>query len=244
MGKYLPIGTVCSLTSTNRKYVIMGYFSLEYKTSIKMYDYIGVPYPEGLLLRNKSVSFNHEDISDIEFLGFSDENFKKFNEVLLNQSREVEYTNAEKELFENFKFDANGVVVYEYDYVEDEERFKLSPSLSKEISANPFNKKYNLNNRDNDSEENEWTVFKEYKFDEDGNLISEKDIDNSVNESSFATNGNVVSDEIVGDDFQKDTNSDEKIYVDEDIVFVKNNVYSQLMFDKEGNVLIAETKEN
>ena len=32
----------------------------------------------------------------------------------------------------------------------------------------------------------------------------------------------------------------EKIYMEEDIYFVKNNVYNQLLFDKDGKVLIAE----
>ena len=37
---------------------------------------------------------------------------------------------------------------------------------------------------------------------------------------------------------------EEKVYIDEDMFFVKNKSYDQLLFDKEGKVLIAEEKKD
>jgi len=45
-------------------------------------------------------------------------------------------------------------------------------------------------------------------------------------------------------DYYNVEDSTEKLYMDEDIFFVKNNVYNQLLFDKQGKVLIAEEKNN
>ena len=50
--KYLPIGTVCTLKGNNKKVMVIGFFSVEYNGNIKMYDYQGCSYPEGILLKN------------------------------------------------------------------------------------------------------------------------------------------------------------------------------------------------
>ncbi len=81
--KYLPIGTVCTLKNGNRKIMIISYFSLEYNGNVKMYDYKGCVYPEGLLLPAQTVSFNHEDIATINFFGYQDVSYQIFNNTLI-----------------------------------------------------------------------------------------------------------------------------------------------------------------
>ena len=55
--KYLPIGTVCTVKNNLKKYMIVGYYSIEYLKNMKIYDYIAYPYPEGLLLSDKTLFF-------------------------------------------------------------------------------------------------------------------------------------------------------------------------------------------
>lgn len=38
----------------------------------KTYDYMGCPYPEGVLSSESMFLFNHADVADIKFLGFDD----------------------------------------------------------------------------------------------------------------------------------------------------------------------------
>ena len=58
--KYLPIGSIVTVKDINKKLMIIGYYSLEYKNSVKLYDYVGCSYPEGMLLKNNTFSFNDE----------------------------------------------------------------------------------------------------------------------------------------------------------------------------------------
>lgn len=65
----LPIGSVVSLEGAEKKLMVMGVFPTE-GDSGKMYDYIGVPYPEGFLNDETMFLFMHKDVKTIEFLGF------------------------------------------------------------------------------------------------------------------------------------------------------------------------------
>ena len=74
LNKYLPIGSIVELKNNDKKFMITGYFSLECDDLIKIYDYVGCLYPEGLLLKNNNYSFNHEEIVKVIFNGYvSDE---------------------------------------------------------------------------------------------------------------------------------------------------------------------------
>lgn len=48
----------------------------------QIYDYIGVPYPEGYISRELTYVFNHQDIDQIYFTGFVNEEEHEFLEVL------------------------------------------------------------------------------------------------------------------------------------------------------------------
>ena len=64
--KYLPIGTIVKLKSIDRLIMIIGYYSMEYQNSVKIFDYVGCSYPEGMLIKNNSYSFNHSDIEKMK----------------------------------------------------------------------------------------------------------------------------------------------------------------------------------
>lgn len=62
---YLPIGSVIKCKDNN-KYIILGRFI---KNEGKMFDYMCVKHPYGLLLGEKMNFFNDEDVLNCIFLG-------------------------------------------------------------------------------------------------------------------------------------------------------------------------------
>ena len=174
MDRYLPVGTVCTINNTNRKYVIIGYFSLEYGSNIKLYDYIGLPYPEGFLMKNKINSFNHSEITNIEHLGLVNEDFENFNNILCDSSIEAEENKESESLFSNFTFDENGVVVYEYKSSKPNESKIITENYNvlngeEKLVENPFNKIEDYATDMNIVEDSEqWDIFKKIEFDENG----------------------------------------------------------------------------
>ena len=48
----------------------------------KMFDYIGVPYPEGYIDQAYTYVFNHTDITEVVFKGYENEEEDQFQEVL------------------------------------------------------------------------------------------------------------------------------------------------------------------
>ncbi len=79
----LPIGTIVLLKNGLKRIMIIGYIptELEIKDS-KIYDYSGVPYPEGLVDSRRILLFNHEQIDKIFYHGYKDEEHKTFIEKI------------------------------------------------------------------------------------------------------------------------------------------------------------------
>ena len=70
MKDLLPIGSVVLLKDATKKLVIIGILQVNPSES-KTYDYLGVPYPEGYIGSNNNFLFNHSDINDIIFNGYT-----------------------------------------------------------------------------------------------------------------------------------------------------------------------------
>lgn len=68
----LPIGTVVLLQDAQKKLMIYGIGQTDAENDID-YDYIGVLYPEGNMGDGSQFLFNHEDIAEIIFKGYEDE---------------------------------------------------------------------------------------------------------------------------------------------------------------------------
>ena len=90
--KFLPIGTVVMLKEGKKRIMITGFVSTAIENNNKIiYDYSGCIYPEGLLSSNQVCLFNHEQIQEIFFKGFVDEEeieFKKnLNELVSSLSK-------------------------------------------------------------------------------------------------------------------------------------------------------------
>ncbi len=80
--KYLPIGTVVLLKEATKRIMIMGFCCVDQEKSDKVYDYCGVIYPEGYLVANQFLMFNHDQIDKIFYLGLDDEENKEFHNDL------------------------------------------------------------------------------------------------------------------------------------------------------------------
>ena len=210
--KYLPIGTVCSIKGKNKKIMITGFYGVEFNGNFKINDYLGCVYPEGLLLPNSTCFFNHSDIEEILFMGFVNDDQRKFKNILnkltgndeSNDSVKDEWSLASSESYSKLLFDENGVVVLAEPVNENKKTSKINFDengfvISEEINdiKNPFYKDYNETVAKKQTE-NFNTILTKYEFDEDGFVIQEQsnfDVkkQDALNKIEFDEDGFVVS---------------------------------------------------
>lgn len=84
----LPIGSVVLLNEVEKKLMIIGILQ---RNGEEVFDYVGCPYPEGLLDSENLFLFNHKDIAEISYLGFDNierQIFIKKLETELNKNEE------------------------------------------------------------------------------------------------------------------------------------------------------------
>lgn len=78
----LPIGSIVLLKGGEKRLMICGILQSEASEDAKNYDYLGTLYPEGHIGEGFQYLFNHEDISEIVFRGYEDEERDAFLEKL------------------------------------------------------------------------------------------------------------------------------------------------------------------
>lgn len=175
---FLPIGTICTIRGNNEKVMIIGYYSIEYTNVVKMHDYIGCVYPEGLLKKNNLCSFDNRDITDVIYKGYLSDEYDRLNDVLSRRSPEKKENTKS---FSNIVFDENGVVVFAVptSSKQDTEEEKINfGSVKKDMNnvKNPFLTS-DVKNEGNeikkfDDNVDKWPIFTDIKFDKDGVVIS------------------------------------------------------------------------
>jgi len=104
----LPVGTVVKLKEVEKRVIIMGVLQQTREgDEIKVFDYIGVPYPEGYLNAQSTVLFQQTDIETVFCIGYSDIERQTF--IAEMRERLSEEENSEKpESSENSEnFDKN-----------------------------------------------------------------------------------------------------------------------------------------
>ncbi|MDR1605194.1 MAG: DUF4176 domain-containing protein [Gracilibacteraceae bacterium] len=69
----LPIGSVVTLEGGKKRLMIFGVKQTDDAAPDVEYDYIGVIYPEGNVGKELQYLFNHENIAEVAFRGFEDE---------------------------------------------------------------------------------------------------------------------------------------------------------------------------
>ena len=251
--KYLPIGSVCTLKGKNKKIMITGYYSVEFNGNLRIKDYCGCVYPEGMLLPEQNCIFNHSDIESIDFVGYKNETFQTFKN-LLNRLTGEETTQVEQaaqfhkendmfltsnSTYSKLLFDENGVVmiadrVIEEKNSDENKKWKdiqfnedgtVIKAEKREEVKNPFYKDFSLENKEENekTEDNNWNIFNKIEFDENGVVV-----DTQVKEQEKSTLNKIEFDEngIV-------------ISVNGQTLVEENNDYTQYKFDENG-VLVAD----
>lgn len=73
----LPVGSVVRLRDARKCLMIFGVCQTNNGDG-KLYDYIGVLWPEGNIGNEAQILFNHEDIEEIIFSGFNNDERMEF----------------------------------------------------------------------------------------------------------------------------------------------------------------------
>jgi hypothetical protein len=81
MKEYLPIGSIVLLENGEKKIMIYGRKQQAVATN-EEYDYVACLYPEGNINEDFTYLFNHSDIREVIFTGFTDEDENTFLEQL------------------------------------------------------------------------------------------------------------------------------------------------------------------
>ena len=79
--KFLPIGSVVILNSSDKEFMICGFLMKNEKD--ELFDYSACLYPEGLVGSDQIIMFNHDRIRKIVNLGYSNDNDKLFRKKLI-----------------------------------------------------------------------------------------------------------------------------------------------------------------
>ena len=235
--KYLPIGSVCTLKGKNRKMMITGYYSVEFNGNLKIKDYLGCIYPEGMLLPDQTASFNHKDIEKIDFLGYKNKEFETFmnmfdkltgnekdrqkSEYKVPKSDDMILTSSNS--YSKLLFDENGVVMIAEPVAQepkskdlikfDKDGYVISVDAEKDVE-NPFYKEYQNTLNDKNTKSDNWNIFNKIEFDENGVVISVGEKEEPSEQYKFDENGILIS--VDNNNEVKDSTSDETYEFDTD----------------------------
>ncbi len=80
----LPVGSIVLLKDGQKRLMIAGIMQNDAGGTGENFDYLGVLYPEGHIGEGFQYLFNHEDINEIIFRGFEDEERAEFLKKLTN----------------------------------------------------------------------------------------------------------------------------------------------------------------
>ena len=207
MSKFLPIGSVCKVKTTDKDIMIIGYYSTRFNGNLKIRDYIGCVYPEGLLNLSQICGFNHNDIEKVLFKGYENEKYKKFN-VLLGKALGVDIQSAgefhkENDMFltksdgySKLLFDENGVVMISETAKKEEKPTGTNYEFDENGNVTSIDNKSNLENpfiKTTESHEEKKTNFSDIVSKDKADTKDTIDEKNSLNEIKFDENGIVIS---------------------------------------------------
>ena len=93
--EFLPIGSVCLLKGAKKKVMITGFCVKGNETGDRVFDYLACVYPEGVISSDQNLLFDHEQIDQIFFKGFVNEEETQFKEKLNDALEKVALENIE-----------------------------------------------------------------------------------------------------------------------------------------------------
>lgn len=74
---YLPVGSIVLLKGATQNVIIIGFAPIEHGQT-KVWDYLGAPYPIGVISSDKNLLFDNEQIDKVIAKGYSDDTEKLF----------------------------------------------------------------------------------------------------------------------------------------------------------------------
>ena len=227
MSKFLPIGTICKINSSNSLFMITGYFAYCYNNQIEKYDYFACEYPFGVSFISNILGFNHSEIKEIISMGFSNSAYEK----LIDELQEYNMSNPvrSKQTDVKFIFDSNGVVT-DVETPSSYEKITSGYSVNQDNSEQ-IKESYKFDKDGNVIQNNNNQTKESYKFDKDGNVIQNNN--NQTKESyKFDKDGNVIQ--------NNNSQTKESYKFDKDGNVIQNNnnqTKESYKFDKDGNVI-------
>ncbi|MCD8361603.1 MAG: DUF4176 domain-containing protein [Lachnospiraceae bacterium] len=86
----LPIGSVVKVKNVEQWQMVIGVLQRGAAIPERTFDYVAVPYPEGLYDMRLNIGFDHNDIEKVIFRGYEDNDRKAFLILLEAMSRKKE----------------------------------------------------------------------------------------------------------------------------------------------------------
>lgn len=102
----LPLGSVVLLNGGTKKVMIIGYCMKTPEKPNKMYDYCGCVFPEGVLRSDVTCVFNHEQIKEVCFSGFKNEESNKFIDRVITLTSNLTGQQEEKKAEPRFQIES------------------------------------------------------------------------------------------------------------------------------------------
>lgn len=82
MNTILPIGSVVMLENSTKPFMIFGYLQETSTLENGLFDYIGVPYPEGNVNISNQIGFQMTNITEVLFEGYKTDEFQTIAALL------------------------------------------------------------------------------------------------------------------------------------------------------------------
>ena len=116
--EFLPVGSVVLLKGGTKRIMVTGFCSVDNNDQEKMYDYTGCLYPEGIINSNEICLFDNNQIEQVFFKGYVDEEETKFkedlNKTLANMSNTLEEDFEEDLKLEEDDDDEEPTITFEF----------------------------------------------------------------------------------------------------------------------------------
>ena len=80
MKNLLPLGSVVMVQEATKSLLIVGTTQID--EDDYLFDYIAVPFPEGYIDDETFLLFNHEDIEEVQYLGYVNVESQMYNKAL------------------------------------------------------------------------------------------------------------------------------------------------------------------
>lgn len=90
MNLVLPIGSVVKVKGNTKLLMIFGFLQTHPARPDVIFDYIGVPYPEGNLDLRAHVGFQRYDIEEVIHEGYKNEEFEKIKVLMQINEKQAE----------------------------------------------------------------------------------------------------------------------------------------------------------